>query len=65
MFTALEKAWLLKCIDLQHRALIRSQNAELAGGEIWVLRGKEIATLNALQLKVEQINATPATQSNK
>lgn len=47
----LERGWLKQCIGTQAAALRRSRQKEISGGEIWVLRGKELETLAALSGK--------------
>jgi hypothetical protein len=47
-FAALEKAWIKQSIAVQIKALMRSRQKEIAGGEVWALRGKELDFLNAL-----------------
>lgn len=46
--TAMEKQWIKKALETQRNVLQRSRNNEMAGSEIWTLRGKEIETLTAL-----------------
>lgn len=46
--TAMERAWVRQALTTQRAALMRSRQKEIAGSEIWSLRGKEIDSLNVL-----------------
>lgn len=46
--TVVERQWLSVCITNQIQALTRGRNKEMVGGDIWILRGKEIDALRAL-----------------
>lgn len=45
---ATQRMWVLSSLTTQRNVLLRSRNKEVTGGEIWVLRGKEIEALNGL-----------------
>lgn len=49
--SALDRAWIVQSLDNQAKMLNRSRTKEIHGGEIWVLRGKEIDTINAVRTK--------------
>lgn len=49
--TALDRAWIMQSLDNQAKMLARSRQKEISGGEVWVLRGKEIDTLQAVRAK--------------
>lgn len=46
--TAIEKQWIKKSLETMRNVLMRSRGKEVVGGEIWVLRGKEVDALNVL-----------------
>lgn len=46
-----ERSWVHVSVLAKREQLLRSRNKELAGSEIWVLRGKEIEALNMLAPK--------------
>lgn len=46
--TAFERAWLRSSLISKRDMLIRSRAKELAGSEIWALRGREIEAIVAL-----------------
>lgn len=48
-FDGMERGWLLKALELQRAALLRSRGREVAGSDIWTLRGKEIEALTSLR----------------
>lgn len=45
---SISRSWVHQSLTTQRNVLLRSRNKEVTGGEIWVLRGKEIEALNAL-----------------
>lgn len=47
----MELLWIGQALDLQLTALMRSRQKEIAGSEIWVLRGKEIDFLRSLKAR--------------
>lgn len=49
--TALDRAWIVQALDNQAKMLTRSRAKEISGGEIWMLRGKEIDTIAAVRQK--------------
>lgn len=51
-FSVMERGWIRQCVETQRKVLLRSRLKEIAGGEIWQLRGKEIDALTALLAKV-------------
>lgn len=46
--SAMERAWIQQSLQLQRASLIRSRGKEIAGGDIWTLRGKEVEALTSL-----------------
>lgn len=46
--SGLERVWIKQSIGSQIKMLLRSRQKEIAGGEVWVLRGKEIDVLNSI-----------------
>lgn len=46
--SAMERAWIQQSLQLQRASLIRSRGKEIAGAEIWTLRGREIEAISAL-----------------
>lgn len=44
----LERGWIKQALVSQSKMLMRSRTKEIVGGEIWVLRGKEIEIVNTL-----------------
>lgn len=49
-FTGSQRAWIKLGLEAKRDQLVRVRNKEVAGSEIWVLRGKEIEALSALIL---------------
>lgn len=47
-FDAQERGWIKQALLNQSKMLMRSRTKEIAGGEIWHLRGKEIDIVNTL-----------------
>lgn len=47
-FYLLESLWIKKALENQRQALIRSRTKEVAGSEVYTLRGKEIESLTQL-----------------
>ena len=45
---SLDRQWIKKSLESQRAMLVRSRSKELAGSEIYALRGAEIATLDRL-----------------
>lgn len=50
--TVLQRQWLAKALDTQRKVLVRSRSSEMAGSEIFELRGREIAAVDELIAKV-------------
>lgn len=50
--TPLDRAWIVQSLKTQAKALSRSRDKEIAGGEVWQLRGKELDTINAIVVKI-------------
>lgn len=48
----LERAWVRRALEVLRGTLIRSRGKELAGSEVYEMRTREIAQLNALLEKV-------------
>lgn len=46
--TPIERQWVVVALTTQRSVLVRSRNKEMTGGDIWLLRGKEIDALSAL-----------------
>ncbi len=46
---SVNRAWVRVCIDNQIKMLMRARTKELVGGEVYVIRTKEIALLTALK----------------
>lgn len=44
----IDKLWIQRALMQQRDSLQRSRNKEVAGSEIWTLRGKEIESLTQL-----------------
>lgn len=47
-FSVLERQYLARALDLYKASLVRSRSKEMAGSDIWTLRGKEIEAVGAL-----------------
>lgn len=47
----LERQWVRKSLENQRQVILRGRNKELAGSEIWQLRGKEMEILTNLVSK--------------
>lgn len=48
----LEKAWLAKALETLRDKLVRNRMKEMAGSEIYALRGKEIDQVNEILNKI-------------
>lgn len=51
-FDALERSWIRIAIQNQIKMIGRARTKELVGGDVWILRGKEMETLQAIAGKV-------------
>lgn len=47
-FESIERAWIKQALLNQSKMLVRNRTKEIAGGEVWTLRGKEIEIVNAI-----------------
>jgi hypothetical protein len=48
----LDRAWIVQSLKNQAIMLGRSRNKEITGGEVWILRGKEIDQIHATLAKI-------------
>lgn len=47
----IERGWIKQALLAQARVLTRARTKEIAGGEVWTIRGREIETVNAIAVK--------------
>lgn len=48
----LQRQWLRKCVELQKQALHRARGKEILGSEMYAIRSRELAELDAILVKL-------------